>query len=75
MGIDTTDEVACFRCEGEGTVECDTCSGRGGRNAHRYMQTGFNERSVEGSFQWETCTECEGTGKVTCPDCLGGELD
>jgi DnaJ-class molecular chaperone len=71
---DADQSGACFYCEGKGTVECSTCFGRGGRNAHRYKPVGFDYRKVEGSFEWVTCVQCDGTGKVECPECLGGEL-
>lgn len=71
---DEGDPGACPYCEGKGTVKCESCHGRGGRNAHRYKPVGFDYRNLAGGFEWESCSLCDGTGKVECPECLGGEL-
>jgi DnaJ-class molecular chaperone len=69
------DEDACPRCHGEGTIPCETCRGRGGRNVNRLRPSSFDYREGTEGLQWETCTTCDGSRREVCPECFGGHLD
>jgi len=72
--IDEDDDTACPRCDGEGTIPCETCRGRGGRNVNRLRPASFDYREGKEGLEWETCPTCDGSRREVCPECFGGEL-
>jgi hypothetical protein len=72
--IDEDEDSACPRCHGEGTIPCEMCRGRGGRNVNRLRPASFDYRMGKEGLEWETCPNCDGSRREVCPECFGGDL-
>ena len=60
----------CYKCNGDGDVECSQCDGAGGKwiydSVPNYSGEGYTTTRT-----WQRCSKCSGTGEMTCPICHG----
>ena len=60
-------DAKCTSCGGSGQVECQGCSGDGGRE---------KVNDLTGTKMWSSCASCKGKGEVACKKCGGsGKVD
>ena len=65
-----THEKKCYKCGGDGDVECTQCDGARGK----WIYDSVPDYDGDGNTTvrtWQSCSKCHGTGEITCPICDG----
>ena len=60
----------CWKCHGDGEVECSQCGGSGGKWDYGSVPN-YSGHSQTSYRTWDRCFRCGGTGDVTCSVCGG----
>lgn len=64
-------QVKCYKCHGEGTIECSRCDGEGGKWIYDNSTPNYSGHSNTTSRTWDRCSKCGGSGSMTCTACGG----